>query len=325
MAVYTEISDEALERFLADYAIGAPLAFKGIAEGVENSNYFLTTDQGRYILTIYERRVAEGDLPFFLRLMDHLAAKGFPCPTPVHARDGAALRRLASKPAAIVTFVDGMSLTRPRPDQCHDLGRTLARLHGAGRDFPMQRENALGPQAWRALWPGLRTKADILSPGLADEIDAAIEAAADWPKDLPTGVIHADLFPDNVFFLDGRVTACIDFYFACTDLLAYDLAVCLNAWCFEQDGSYNLTKGQSLIAGYDGVRPITPGERAALPLLARGAALRFFLTRLADWGPVEPGALVRPKDPMEYAKKLAFHARSCGPADYGCAAAPENR
>jgi homoserine kinase type II len=325
MAVYTDISDEALECFLADYAIGPPLAFKGIAEGVENSNYFLATEHGRYILTIYERRVAETDLPFFLRLMDHLASKGFACPTPVHARDGAALRRLANKPAAIVTFVDGMSLTRPRPDQCHDLGRTLASLHDAGLDFPMKRKNALGPQAWSALWAGLRTKADTLSPGLANEIDAAINAVADWPKDLPTGVIHADLFPDNVFFLEGKVTACIDFYFACTDLLAYDIAVCLNAWCFETDGSYNLTKGQALIAGYNGVRPITPDERAALPLLARGAALRFFLTRLADWGPVAPGALVRPKDPMEYARKLAFHARSRGTADYGFAPTPANR
>lgn len=317
MAVYTDISNEALDEFLADYDIGPALSLKGIAEGVENSNYLLATERGRFILTIYERRVAQADLPFFLGLMDHLAAKGFPCPTPVHGRDGVALRRLAGKPAAIVTFVDGMSLTRPRPEQCRDLGRVLARLHEAGRDFPMRRANALGPADWPALWRDLRVKADELNQGLAGDIDDALAAMDDWPSGLPIGVIHADLFPDNVFFLDGRVTACIDFYFACTDILVYDIAVCLNAWCFEADGSYNLTKGQALLAGYGEVRALNADERAALAILARGAALRFFLTRLADWGPVAPGALVRPKDPLEYARKLAFHARARGPADYG--------
>jgi homoserine kinase type II len=318
MAVYTDVTDEALDAFLADYDLGTAISFKGIAEGVENSNFFLATDRGRFILTLYEKRVRTDQLPFFLGLMEHLAAKGFPCPLPVEGRDGIALRSLENRAAVIVTFLDGLAVNRPQVQHCRQLGAALARLHLAGAGYAGQRENGLGPRQWEAMWPSLRAKAEDLAPGLGDEGDAVLEAVrANWPKALKTGVIHADLFPDNVFFMESGFSAAIDFYFACVDFLAYDVAVCLNAWCFEIDGGYNLTKGQALIAGYRSVRPIPAEEISAMPLLARGAAFRFFLTRLADWGPVEHGAIVRPKDPMEYARKMAFHARATGPADYG--------
>ena len=318
MAVYTDVSDEELAAFVARYDIGGVLAAKGIAEGVENSNYLLHTEQGFYILTLYEKRVKEEDLPFFIGLMEHLAARGLTCPLPVKDRAGSALGRLAGRPAAIVTFLDGMGVRRPGVAHCAGVGEALARLHLAGADFPMRRANALSVGGWRPLFGAARERADTVQPGLAEHAGAALDGLErDWPRGLPEGVIHADLFPDNVFFLGPRLTGLIDFYFACTDALAYDLAVCLNAWCFEQDGSYNLTKGRAMIAGYERVRRLGADEVAALPLLARGAAMRFMLTRLVDWLNVPPGALVRPKDPLEYYRKLRFHERATTAADYG--------
>ena len=318
MAVYTEITDDELTTFVSDYDIGRIVSLKGIAEGVENSNYLLQTDRTNYILTIYERRVAEEDLPFFLGLMDHLAGRDFPCPTPIHGRDGAALRRLAGKPAAIVSFLAGLSVRRPTTDHCAQLGAALAQMHLAGAGFPVRRDNALSAPSWRPLFEGSRNRADTLEPGLADLIAQELTAIEqEWPRDLPNGVIHADLFPDNVFFLDNRLSGFIDFYFACNDFYAYDLAVCLNAWCFETDGGFNITKARALLTAYRRQRPTTPAELAALPLLARGAALRFLLTRLHDWLNQVPGALVRPKDPLEYWRKLMFHRGVTDPSAYG--------
>ncbi len=318
MAVYTDVSDEELAAFVARYDIGGVLAAKGIAEGVENSNYLLHTEQGFYILTLYEKRVKEEDLPFFIGLMEHLAARGLTCPLPVKDRAGSALGRLAGRPAAIVTFLDGMGVRRPGVGHCAGVGEALARLHLAGADFPMRRANALSVAGWRPLFDAARERADTVQPGLAEHAGRALDQLERaWPRGLPDGVIHADLFPDNVFFLGPRLTGLIDFYFACTDALAYDLAVCLNAWCFEQDGSYNLTKGRAMIAGYERVRRLGGDEVEALPLLARGAAMRFMLTRLVDWLNVPPGALVRPKDPLEYYRKLRFHERATTAADYG--------
>ncbi len=318
MAVYTEITDDELTTFVSDYDIGRIVSLKGIAEGVENSNYLLQTDRTNYILTIYERRVAEEDLPFFLGLMDHLAGRDFPCPTPIHGRDGAALRRLAGKPAAIVSFLAGLSVRRPTTDHCAQLGAALAQMHLAGAGFPVRRDNALSEPSWRPLFEGSRNRADTLEPGLADLIAQELTAIEqEWPRDLPNGVIHADLFPDNVFFLDNRLSGFIDFYFACNDFYAYDLAVCLNAWCFETDGGFNITKARALLTAYRRQRPTTPAELAALPLLARGAALRFLLTRLHDWLNQVPGALVRPKDPLEYWRKLMFHRGVTDPSAYG--------
>lgn len=320
MAVYTEVSDEELTDLLAQYDIGTLLSAKGIAEGVENSNYLIHTSGGFFILTLYEKRVQEADLPFFLGLMRHLADKGLTCPLPVAGRDGQALRRIAGRPAALITFLDGVSVKRPGPPHCAAAGEALARLHAAGRDFPLRRANALSLAGWQGLAAATRDRADTVSPGLGARIATALAALeAGWPEGLPTGVIHADLFTDNVFFIGPELSGIIDFYFACNDALAYDLAICLNAWCFEPDGSFNLTKGQAMLAGYERVRRLTEAEVAALPVLCQGAALRFLLTRLNDWLDVPAGALVRPKDPLEYDRKLAFHRRAGHARDYGLA------
>jgi homoserine kinase type II len=321
MAVYTDVGEDELAAFLADYDLGAVMALKGIAEGVENTNYFLHTTAGYYFLTLYEKRVAPEDLPFFLGLMEHLASRGIICPQPVKNRAGRALGELAGRPAAIVTFLEGISVHRPNAGHCAAVGRALAELHLAGRDFKLHRNNALGLAGWHKLAASAQARSDEVAPGLAATIAEELEyLARAWPAGLPQGVIHADLFPDNVFFLGDKLSGLIDFYFACDDLLAYDLAICLNAWCFEPDGSYNVTKGKALLSGYVAVRPLSAEELLALPLLARGAALRFLLTRLVDWLDVPAGALVRPKDPLEYLKKLRFHRRIDHARDYGLAA-----
>ena len=309
MAVYTEVSDDELARFLAAYDIGQLLSMKGIAEGVENSNFLLRTATGSFILTLYEKRVALGDLPFFIALMEHLAAHGLDCPQPVATRDGTALGNLAGRPAAMVTFLEGLSVRRPTQSHCAAAGAALADLHEYGADFAMVRPNALSLDAWAPLFELARPGAERVMAGLTALVDAELaDLAVHWPRDLPMGIIHADLFPDNVLFLGARA-GLIDFYFACTDAYAYDLAICLNAWCFEPDGSYNITKGAGMIAAYQAHRRLSPNEIAALPILARGAALRFALTRLVDWLNVPPGALVQPKDPAEYIQKLRFLRR----------------
>ncbi len=318
MAVYTEVSDAELEAFLAEYDIGEADALKGVAEGVENSNYLLTTTKGQYFLTLYEKRVDPKDLPFFLGLMDHLAARGINCPQPIHGRDGKAVRALAGRPAAITTFLHGLSPRRIAVRHCGPLGEALAGLHLAGRDFALKRPNALSVAGWRPLFEARRAHADGVAPGLARELADEIEfLETHWPRDLPAGVIHADLFNDNVFFLHDTLSGLIDFYFACNDLLAYDVAICLNAWCFELDRSFNATKARALRQGYDRVRPLQEEERAALPTLARGAALRFLLTRLYDWVHTPANALVKRKDPLEYLAYLRFHRAANSLADYG--------
>jgi homoserine kinase type II len=321
MAVYTDVAAEELAEFLAGYDVGALLACKGIAEGVENSNYLVHTERGYFILTLYEKRVARDDLPFFLRLMQHLHARGITCPQPVHNRSGEALGVLAGRPAALVTFLDGVWMRRPQVSHCAAVGATLARFHLAGCDFAMSRKNALSVESWRRLYAAAAGRADRLHPGLDETIQMELDALERmWPRGLPTGVIHGDLFPDNVFFLDGKLSGVIDFYFACTDALAYDLAICLNAWCFEPDHSYNVTKGRALLQAYKAVRALSAAEQEAIPVLARGAALRFLLTRLVDWLDVPPGALVRPKDPIEYFRKLRFHQAVTDVRGYGAAA-----
>ena len=318
MAVYTDVAAEEVAAFLSAYDLGDLLAYKGIAEGVENSNFLLHTSRGYFILTLYEKRVAANDLPFFLGLMEHLAARGLTCPQPVKNRKGETLGRLAGRPAAIVTFLDGMWIRRPSATHCAGLGHALAELHLAGADFGMKRTNALSVQGWRALYETAKTRADGVQAGLHAAIAAELDMLEkSWPRDLPQGVIHADLFPDNVFFLGDQLSGLIDFYFACTDTLAYDVAICLNAWCFELDHSYNVTKGRALLQAYATKRKLSAAERAALPLLARGAATRFLLTRLVDWLEVPAGALVRPKDPLEYHRKLRFHQAVTSVRDYG--------
>ena len=318
MAVYTDVAAEDLAAFLAGYDIGDLLAYKGIAEGVENSNFLVHTSRGYFILTLYEKRVAAKDLPFFLGLMEHLHARGITCPQPVKNRKGDVLGQVAGRPAAVITFLDGMWIRRPTAGHCAALGEALARLHLAGLDFKMSRANALSVAGWRPLYEHCSGRANEVQRELKELLAAELAYLEQaWPRHLPQGVIHADLFPDNVFFLGNQLSGLIDFYFACTDALAYDVAICLNAWCFETDHSYNVTKGKSLLQAYAQVRPLSDTERQILPLLARGAALRFLLTRLVDWFDVPPGALVRPKDPLEYYRKLRFHQAVKSVRDYG--------
>ena len=310
MAVYTDVTDADLAPFLAAFDLGEPLALKGVAEGVENSNFLLDTEGGRFVLTLYERRVREDDLPYFVDLMHWLADRGFPCPTPQADRAGRLLHRLNGRPAALVSFLSGLSVRRPSAEHCREAGGGLARLHAAGRGFPGHRANALGQEAWAGLFEGREDVAESLKSGLASAIRSDLDAVARaWPHELPHGVIHADFFPDNVFFVHDRFAAAIDFYFACNDALAYDLAICLDCWCFSAEGGYLPEHGRALLAGYEAVRPLTPAERQALPVLARGAAMRFFLTRLIDWRSTPAGALVRPKDPLEYEMRLDFFRR----------------
>ncbi len=318
MAVYTEVTDEALAAYVSEYALGTVVAFRGIAEGVENSNFSLRTTAGDFILTLYEKRVDPAELPWFLGLMDHLSSHGITCPQPVQARDGAALRRLAGRPACITTFLPGVWPRRVRPTHCAPVGDALAALHLAGAGYASERPNALGPSGWRPLLDRSLPRADEVQPGLGAQLDAALERIlAGWPVGLPRGHIHADLFPDNVFFLDGRLSGLIDFYFAATDLFAYDLAVCLNAWCFEPDLQFNVTKARAMLRAYDARRPLSDAERRALPVLCQGAAMRFLLTRLFDWVNTPPGALVTRKDPLEYLGRLRFHLAAQDDRAYG--------
>ena len=321
MAVYTEIPDSELAAYLLQYDIGTPVACEGIAEGVENSNFALTTSSGAFILTLYEKRVERAELPWFLGLMDHLAAHGITCPRPVPGRDGATLRQLCGRAAAVTTFLPGAWPRALTPSHADAVGQALAQLHRAGQGYAPTRANALGPASWPALLArgAAHPDAGSLPPGLLDELHAATtEILADWPTgDLPRGHIHADLFPDNVFFLDGRLSGLIDFYFAATDLLAYDLAVCLNAWCFTEAHAFDAAMSATLARAYARARPLTPAERHALPVLARGAALRFALTRLYDWLATPAGALVTRKDPMAYVLRLRAHQTIRDATTYG--------
>ncbi|HEX6959211.1 MAG TPA: homoserine kinase [Ferrovibrio sp.] len=326
MAVYTEIDDDQLAELLQHYELGGLLSYKGIAEGVENSNYLLVTEKGSFFLTLYERRVNRADLPYFLGLMDHLAAKGLACPTPIHDRAGNALREIAGRPCAIVSFLNGVWPKRPNARHCQQLGAAMAQLHLAGRDFPLHRPNALSVEGWRHLLSACGERSDTVRPGMQADLTREFDwLARTWPavpdragdKPLPHGVIHADLFPDNALFVGDRLSGLIDFYFACNDYFAYDLAIALNAWCFEVDGAFNVTKAKALLAGYQAVRKLGGEEIAALPLFARGAALRFLLTRLYDWLNQVAGAMVKPKDPMEYWQKLNFHRQVQSPSAYG--------
>ncbi len=318
MAVYTEVSDEDLARFLTEYDLGEVTSFKGIAEGVENSNFMLRTTRGSYILTLYEKRVRREDLPYFLGLMEHLSSNHIACPVPLRGRDGVSLRELCGRPAAVVSFLDGLWPRRIQPEHCRLLGEAMARMHIAGAAFAGRRENDLSMPGWRPLFESCAGRADEVQPGLTRALEQELGTlTSEWPDALPEGAIHADLFPDNVFFLGSRLSGIIDFYFACNDFFAYDLAICLNAWCFETDNAFNITKARLLLQAYREYRPLSADELEALPVLARGSAARFLLTRLYDWLHQPAGALVKPKDPLEYWKKLRFHQEVRGPGAYG--------
>ena len=308
MAVYTHVSDDELISFLAGYEIGELLSFKGIAEGVENSNYLLHTDAGHFILTLYEKRVNADDLPFFVGLMDHLFQKGINCPKPVRDKSGEALGTLSGRPAAIVTFLDGLSISHSTPEHCEMLGEAVAKMHLAGQGFDIPRQNALSLKDWRPLYLQSAERIDTIQSGLGKLIESELDYLEQhWPTSLPVGIIHADLFPDNVFFLKGELSGFIDFYFSCNDMLAYDVAICINAWCFDERSTFNPVKAESFLASYQNIRKFSDGEKKAFPTLIRGSAIRFLLTRVFDWLNVPETAVVVPKDPIEYIDKIKFH------------------
>lgn len=320
MAVYTDISDDELDALLEEYDIGEAMSCKGIAEGVENSNFLLHTEKGFYILTLYEKRVNEAELPYFLGLMQHLAQKGYVSPSPIATKTGNTLTRVAGRPAAIIEFLEGRSIRRITTEHCQLMGNSLADMHLLASDFEMSRNNTLSMSDWRPLFEQCKQSpgVDGFSSTELMEVEKELDfLEANWPADLPKGNIHADLFPDNIFFLGGEVSGVIDYYFACTDYLAYDIAICLNAWCFESDASFNITKARKLLRGYTKSRELSADELNALPLLCRGAALRFYLTRLYDWLNQVEGALVKPKNPQEYLKKIRFHKDVESVAAYG--------
>ena len=309
MAVYTHVSAEALSAFLRRYDdVGELVSAKGIAEGVENSNYLVDTSTARFILTLYEKRVEVGDLPFFLDLLDHCAARGLPVPPAIRDRDGVAIQTLEGRPACLIRFLNGVSVTRPTPDQAATAGAALGALHAAVADFAGGRPNSLGIGDWRALLTRCGSNLDAITPGLFARVDAALAAVeADWPHDLPHSVIHADLFPDNVLMLGARVTGLIDFYFACRDIRAYDVAVMHTSWAFDPLGAPLDGVGPALLAGYADTFGLSAAERAALPVLARGACIRFLLTRAWDWLNTPADALVTRKDPLAYLRRLDWY------------------
>lgn len=318
MAVYTPVSETDIALAAALYGLTPPVTLKPIAEGVENSNYLLEHVGGKAILTLYEQRVRTEDLPFFLGLMQHLASHGIPCPLPMQPKGDSLVIQLAGKSAAMVTFLQGKSTTRIQPWHCAALGQHLAAMHLAAADFSLTRENALSMHSWRPLWEAVKIKAAEAWPHAVELVEAQLASLEkNWPQHLPTGIIHADLFPDNVFYEGERLSGLIDFYFACRDMLAYDLAICLNAWCFETNTEFNITRSQRMLEAYTAKRPLSKAEQEAFPVLCRGAAMRFLLTRMTDWLNPKPGAIVTPKNPLDYLARLKFHATAESFSAYG--------
>ena len=318
MAVYTPVTASQLAVFLSGYDIGHATSFKGIAEGVSNSNFLVDTTTGRYFLTLFERNIDPADLPWFLALMTHLADRGLPVPRPVLDSNATALQTLNGKPACLITFLNGVSITEPTPAECHAVGLALGELHTAGQDFTMRRGNSLGPAAWPGLAAQCGDRLGEIDPALPDLVRSGLAASRNWPTDLPMGTIHADLFPDNVLLDGNRVAGMIDFYFACTDLLAYDFAVTHAAWCFSADGGVHYPeRAAALAAGYGLSHGLQAAERAALPRLGEGAALRFVLTRAFDWLNTPVDAMVTRKDPMAFARRQAWYAAATADAMLG--------
>ena len=311
MAVYTQVSAEALGAFLAKFDHGDLVSAKGIAEGVENSNYLVDTTTGRFILTLYEKRVSADDLPFFMAMLDHLAVDGNPVPRALPDRSGALIHELCGRPACLIEFLTGVSVSHPTEAQAYAAGAAMGAMHVSLAGFDGVRPNTLGPDGWRALLAKCGRDLDAIEPGLFDTISTAADAVfAAWPADLPRSVIHADLFPDNVLMLGDRVTGLIDFYFACTDIRAYDLAILHSAWAFDAQGEgYDAGVGKALVAGYVSRHPLTDAERAALPVLAQGACLRFLATRAWDWLNTPADALVTRKDPLAYWRRFEAYRK----------------
>ena len=319
MAVYTILSDQDVEFIREAFGLGAIMTFKGIAEGVQNSNYFLETEDARYILTIYEAMTEVAELPFFLGATEWAAKHDLPTALPIHTKNGDLTLNLNGKTLALCSFLKGFSPKTPNVNQVKSAGIALAKLHLALENYPNKRTNDLGPNAWPKMWNVIADDADKFETGVKKLIDEDLkEIVQNWPQNLPSGFIHADLFPDNVLYVGDEVSGLIDFYFGANDFFAFDLAIMLNAWCFLPLGrEFDLTKGRALISGYESIRQLNESEKSAMPLLARGAALRFFLTRMKDWLRPDDGAIVTKKDPKEYSSRLAFHRAAQSLFDYG--------
>ena len=310
MAVFTPVSAEALAGFLDRYDLGRATSFKGIAEGVQNSNFLLDTDRGgRYFLTLYEERVDAADLPYFLALTTHLADRGQPVPRPIADRGGRTLQMLCGRPACLIEFVTGVSVTAPTPADAFAAAAAMGAMHHALADFTPVRVNEHGPAGWHRLASTIGDRFGGVDPGLSTIVGDELRAlAARWPAALDRATVHADLFADNVLLLGGKVSGLIDFYFACTDIRAYDLAVMHAAWCFSADGRrFDPALAAAVVAGYRSAHPLTDAEVAALPVLCRGAALRFTLSRAYDWITTPADALVTKKDPMAFARRLLWY------------------
>jgi len=311
MAVYTKLSENNLKDFFSKYNLGKLLKFKGIQEGIENSNYFVKTDSGKFILTIYEKRVEEKDLPFFMGLMKNIFNKNFPSPEPIINKNGNYITEILGKKAAVVSFLEGASKKNLTPDNCYEVGIYTAKLHMITKNLNIKRTNRLSVNSWRLIYRKIQRDCSKIYPDLTKIIEGHLEIIENkWPKNIPRGIIHADLFPDNIFFKGNKLTGIIDFYFSCYDFYALEIAICLNALCFEgksKNLSFNVTKAKKFIDGYSSIRKLTEEEKESLKILCHGAAMRFLLTRVFDYLNLTEDALVKIKDPVEYLKRLEFH------------------
>ena len=311
MAVYTKLSENNLKDFFSKYNLGKLLKFQGIQEGIENSNYFVKTDSGKFILTVYEKRVEEKDLPFFMGLMKNIFNKNFPSPEPIINKNGNYITEIFGKKAAVVSFLEGASKKNLTPGNCHEVGIYTAKLHMITKNLNIKRTNRLSVNSWRLIYRKIQRDCSKIYPDLTKIIERNLEVIEDkWPKNIPRGIIHADLFPDNIFFKGSKLTGIIDFYFSCYDFYALEIAICLNALCFEgknENLSFNVTKAKKFIDGYSSIRKLTEEEKESLKILCHGAAMRFLLTRVFDYLNLTEDALVKIKDPVEYLKRLEFH------------------
>ena len=323
MAVYTDLKKEEVVTFLSLYNIGSLVSFSGITEGIENSNYHLKTSTNDFILTLFEKRTDKNDLPFFINIMMYLNEREFKCPKPIVDNKGGYLQRLSGKPALIVNFLEGKSKTELTIQDIFTVGSTMAKMHVCSKNYNMKRKNSLSILGWEELLYKCdtsisKTILNEIEPRIIEEIRHSLDFCKNnWPKNLPKGFIHADMFPDNVFFKNNKISGVIDFYFSCTDILVYDLAIAVNAWCFDNDEIFNKNKFKSLIDGYQSIRKLSKEELFYLPLLSQAAALRFLLTRIYDWAHTPKNANVIPKNPKEYIQKMRFHETISNNKNYG--------
>jgi len=320
MAVYTKLYKENVEEILSNYSIGKLEEFKGIEDGIENTNYFLLVDDKKYILTIYEKRVKEKDLPFFSDLMTGLNKENFKCPVPIKNKNNKTISGYRNKSLMIVSFLEGRAKNILSPVNCEALGQEVARMHLITKNFKIQRQNDLSIGSWRKIFDQVKDKCINIHKDLPKLIESNLtDVEKNWPKDLPRGIIHADLFNDNIFFKDDKFNGIIDFYFSCNDFYALEIAICFNALCFDgskNNLSFNVTKARKFMNGYSQLRKLNDIEKESIKVLSQGSALRFLLTRVFDAINTVEGAFVKVKDPMEYLVRLEFHKNSRNFEDY---------